>query len=657
VENIGMEYIDEILSRYKRNLDNYLNYNPKIPSLITPKFIPRNGSKKAITPKQLIQSNEGIAIIGDTGCGKSVAQTFLAKFLLKKENEKRIPLFIKDEIKYALNNQKEKNIGNIITHIFDKFNRFIDTKNSNHASEVLKKLAEESRLVIFIDGIDEIDRTLKSKSGDGIVFYLNQVIMKLPYLSRCQFIVSSRKNRYEDCKMEMWNNKYEPIHWDKKRIFQYFNISPEIIAIFTSTRKKKTLLNLFRLPMFCYLTYQLVKGQSDFLNEEVDQKRMEEVLPAEHTYLYTRFLTKSWLRRDAVKDKEVLLEALSFLAPKISGHYTGEDEIWSSFQEYFGIELNKAKEIYSGLVDAGIILREDDKDYVKFSHESYREYFVAYRIFKLLISFKERKNEFFKDVGNLTEKGRSFFDEIGSVLPTVEIYTFLRDLSSGYIHTRKQFPGKRGLKFYDVLVILDVALRGYEQDLKKRKAPDEIKNIFIVLLQLIRGYLYRKSDDKIASNIDESLDKIKATLQTCCRKEDIILRREAAATLAGLDNRSELEKVIADMIDNKDFYNYHRSFIYKVWGVVEGDQDKIRNASRTAWEIINSNEGHRPKLKILNIFSLAQFSNQQNDIYKLEELKKENEKKKRENNQEYDEFLNWVIDESIKLIERRIKRK
>jgi hypothetical protein len=110
------------------------------------------------------------------------------------------------------------------------------------------------------------------------------------------------------------------------------------------------------------------------------------------------------------------------------------------------------------------------------------------------------------------------------------------------------------------------------------------------------------------------------------------------------------------MIKDTDAYASHQAFMYKVWGVVKNDEDSVRNASKTAWEIIESNEGHRPKLRILNIFSLAQFSNLQDDITRLERLKKNNLEKKEKYGQAYDEYLTEVIDQSIKLIKKRINQ-
>lgn len=619
-----------------------------VPEFITPKFLSQSGSQRTISPKDLIKNTSGIAIIGDPGSGKSVAMTHLAMLLLSTTNEMRIPLFLTKEIEHYLDDQKEKNIEDIFIYFFNEFNKHLSTGNSHHAREVFEKLIDEERLVVFIDGIDEIDRSLKSKGGrDGIVSYLFHIFGTHQGLQRCQFIISSRINRYEECKMREWDNRYEPVLWDEKTIKIYFGKASGIKKILKTTSDRKTLLGLFQLPMFCFLTYQLSERKSNFLTESVGPKRMMDVLPDEPTYLYTRFLTKSWFQRDAVRDTEKLKEALALLGLKIPRFSSTRDQVLKDFEKHFGIGRPQAESIYGTLVDAGIIRGETQADYVKFSHESYSEYFAAYGIFTLLQSFKKNTERNSNNPGNnLAKKKKSIFDSIGYVLPTVEIYSFLRDLSSGYIHTRKEFPGGTGLRLEDVLIILQEALRKYQQELMgNKRVTDETKNLFIVLLQMIRGYLYRaETDDEIKSNIEESLEDIKKTLQDCCSKKDIILRREAAATLAGLDDGEELKKVIKMMLKDNDSYNYHKSFVSRVWGVVEGDQHAKNNARKKAWEIIKSKKGHRPKLKILNIFSLAQFSNHKDDISALEKIKNETEPSD----------LTSTIDEAIKLIRKNI---
>ncbi len=650
-----MANIEDTLVRYKEKLENHLLYDLEIPVFISPRFIRKNGSTGTITPKRLLQKKRGIAIIGEPGFGKSVAQIHLAKAVTKEKNSKSIPLFIRNDITDFSTDQKNTSNGGIIKHILDYVrDRFKGFLGADNASSVLKKLVQERRLIIFIDGIDEINIALMRKSGKGIVYYLEQIMMQIPGLSDCQFIVSCRKNRFEDCKLSMWNNWYELEPWSESKIMRYFKKHEEITKILENSEARNSLLDLFRVPLFCFLTYRLVKGPTNFLNEPVDGKKMIYLLPKETTYLYTRYLTKSIFKRVGVEDTEKLLDALSILAPKISESNCKDNEILEVFQDYFKINIQKAKEIYSKLVDLGIIYREDILAYVSFSHESYKEYFVAYHIFKLLKSFKERKNAFIR-MSEMTEEGKRWLDGIGTVLPNIGTYSFLRHLSSGYIHTRLQFPREKGLNLSDILEILQVALNRYEIDLNgKKRLPDEIKNIFIVLLQLIRGYLYQeKNDSNIKSYISDLADSIKMTLGMCCKKKDIILRREAAATLAGID-LTELKKVIDHMIGDADSYDYHRTFISKVWGVVENDTEAIRNASKIAWEIILSDEGHRPKLRMLNIFSLAQFSNLQEDIHRLEKLKSNLEERGEPEHTDY-QFLTRVIGESINRINERIK--
>jgi hypothetical protein len=626
--------------------------------LVAPRFSPVSSSEETVAQRIGVEALSGVrqnlAITGPAGSGKSIALVQLLLAIMERHPQRVPILVLPDDVKLMIGKRSEWTVSEVEECLFTSFRRvpLSSPMNEEDAKAALRVWLDESRLIFAIDAIDEIDLLFdSSKQSGGFSVLLSSLLLQDEDYRKSQFAVTARTNRYYSARIGPWP-RYELREWQLPQLEAYFKAKPSLFAAVSGSKKLQALLSR---PIMCYFMDYL--GEQ-WLDERVSFNpllpRYGDLIVSEPTFLYTRFIAHSLVERENLDERAVeLLGSISkevFLG-RLLTRTDAIELIESEIEEARGTQEGEdvktiSEHILNSFVGSTLIYRiSSENPYIRFMHESYLEYSVAYWLNRLISRFEE--NSISSIEGRLRPTDITFFAAVGGVKPTESIYSYLRDLSCGFLHrhhyTNLTVDSSK-------LIRLMSAFQSHYYEISSSIGVDRIENATTMLMQLLRGFLYNANRDNILqSQVSTHSEACKEMLTRFCAIDNIIVRSEAAVTLVGFGVRQELEELLSLMMADMVAFEQRKEHIRQIWGFDKYDRDSMDRARQIAWKIINSEQGFRPALRPLNVFQLAQFSDNEEDIDALLKLQ---ERERSKSSESRDDFLIQMIDYSVKLIRR-----
>lgn len=314
--------------------------------------------RNSIVEKQMI-------IIGDAGMGKSTTLQFIAykdaSLLLSKnidnilENEGLIPIYL--ELKLFTD--------------FDSIIEKICTK-TNIEKTIIENLLEKGKMLLLIDGLNEIDKSIKGK-------IYNQIKNTIYNYPETKLIITSRPNSYHREFDNNLSNITIPVFQLKKMNDEQINEfviknGASVKHLIENEISNKT--NLYKLMTNPLLLYMLIVVVSK------DKK-----IPENKSKIIRLFIFNLYLRERQEKDISfdidsihLLLSYLGYHTRKITGSNVGlnkENQVLPLLEKRkkeIGLDINllylleKAMELH---------LLVNDSGQISFAHEIYQEFYAA----------------------------------------------------------------------------------------------------------------------------------------------------------------------------------------------------------------------------------------------------------------------------------------
>lgn len=355
----------------KEDFDSYLNgieskFNAKRAKYISLNLLEiRNDSNepKVGLIEDILFNFSRIRILAQAGCGKTTTLEYLCYINALKFKEGKIKSF--PVLVYLSNISKGQTLINLIA------------SQINRSEEITKKLLEENRLQLFLDGLNEINTGFddrKKKISD-----INEILNIYPSLSVIitdRFEFDSQQNNYflelstfeivklNDEQINSFINKYA-INNDKKET------AKEIIA------SKKNLSHLFEKPLFLSRALEIINdknylpdGEGQIIGQFIDvillREKNEKADPLmnikDFNYIFSFLANKIYTENNSINVPIHEIKVSKFL--KEAADFFNIEHVqntgYPGYLKRIGFELE-------------IIVLNEDK--VKFFHDNYFEYF------------------------------------------------------------------------------------------------------------------------------------------------------------------------------------------------------------------------------------------------------------------------------------------
>jgi hypothetical protein len=366
-QNTDFKKLEIFNEKYQKLLDFYIE--PRLSHFYEDKAT-QTPVRKRITVDDLLKDEKPMLISGDAGSGKSTLLKQIGKLFVKKNLtsvERRIPVLLTTldifENSYSIENLLKKKI------------------EPSFENKVLSELFQEYKIQILIDSIDEFDET----NQKNILKQLNKFYNE----NRVNYIIGTRnsdkicsiaeKNLFDTYSIERFN-----LDQVKKFISSFFtdqlNKADNLIE---NLRENRIIEKLPITP----LTLSLISILYEENNYEI---------PATITDIYDNFNSLVIGRQTvsssiefidiSFKERILSLYALHLLEREQHTPLT-KDEFFEYFNNFFSgktlpIKKGSLEDVLNYLINHTGIIEMKDNKWIKFTHDSYMEYYGALEIFK-----------------------------------------------------------------------------------------------------------------------------------------------------------------------------------------------------------------------------------------------------------------------------------
>jgi hypothetical protein len=313
-------------------------------------------------------SKEPLVLLGDPGAGKSVAlrQAFLRMV------ESQITASYPSLVLFIRLGGVDFSMLNDVVGV----KQFIMNTLPKELKEHFGALVEQRRVVIFFDGMDEMDRCLYNESVKVLSDFADD------YRKSIRTVFSCRLNEFSK---EFTHRQVVLLPFDSRQIVQYFkNYLKEEFRIDGKLYRPATLLKRLKKSQFCdYIT------NPSFLNIFSVYIYSQEKWPVSLSEIYHVFF-KTYYQRylDGNQDRihlgyDTALEGLAKIAYCISTQVTG-GVISQAELTGFLVKDDFRQELFKQVLEEGskcrILTIEESENgtKIRFEHHRYLEYFTAY---------------------------------------------------------------------------------------------------------------------------------------------------------------------------------------------------------------------------------------------------------------------------------------
>lgn len=312
---------------------------------------------------KILEINNCLVISATAGSGKSTL--FKRLFTRILEDGNYIPLFVE------LRNLNDLKIG-----VFQYISQTLLGMNTNGTNDIVSKLLDEGKVILLLDGYDEIDRDLR-----GAI--TKEIINISETFGNSYFLVSSRPDEEE---FLSWNNfsviDVLPMSKEQAMLLISKIKYEEIVKIKFLEEVDKILYHehqefvsnplLLTIMLMTFSQYAEVPNKIHIFYEQAFETLFNKHDATKAVYTRDRFTN---LPIDDFKKVLSAFSALSYLKGNSSFDYKKTIEFLKSAREVTRIEFNEDA-LLKDLLKSVCILAKDGLFYT-FSHRTFQEYFTA----------------------------------------------------------------------------------------------------------------------------------------------------------------------------------------------------------------------------------------------------------------------------------------
>ncbi|MCP5007096.1 MAG: SUMF1/EgtB/PvdO family nonheme iron enzyme [Planctomycetes bacterium] len=387
-----------------------------MPEIFIPLYADAHANKekeKAINIEKLVEQKESLVVAGQPGSGKTTLIKHLAYTILEQKNEYGfkdcLPLLILlSGLQIAVKKLEQIDSGQTIPgvpfaeEILIKY--FEETGNGLNI-ETVRAYAEKEKLILLIDGLDEIEEAIRAPIISSLVDYRNKYNIKIVLAGRPSGIDYKVREKFANESQVTINNLNElQINEFLSKWFDHIPAMKEkgltVKDIEEEIRSHDHIRELIETPLMltaiCVLYYN---------GGRVPDQRAE---------LYEKFINNLLFNRFEREEAKTVRKFLMALACKVHSQTnhkerkryfnkrTGTDELKVI---YPGDGAEELEERFNIIVQRCGLLKEEDRKYL-FWHLSFQEFLTA-RYFNTLSAIKEEsvadywQNSWYKEVVRL----------------------------------------------------------------------------------------------------------------------------------------------------------------------------------------------------------------------------------------------------------------
>ncbi len=387
-----------------------------MPEIFIPLYTDGHGNKekeKTVNIEKLVEQKDSLVIAGQPGSGKTTLIKHLAYTILEPKNEYGfkdcLPLFILlSDLQIAVKKLEQIDSGQTIPGVpfAEKFliKYFEETGNGLNL-EIVKAYAEKGKLILLIDGLDEIEESIREPVISSLVDYRNRYNTKIVLTGRPSGIDYKVREKFANESLVTINNLNElQINEFLAKWFDHIPAMKEkgltVKDIEVEIQGHDHIRELIETPLMltaiCVLYYN---------GGRVPDQRAE---------LYEKFINNLLFNRFEREEAKAVRKFLMSLACKVHSQTnheerkrffdksTGTDELKVI---YPGDGAEELEERFNMIVQRCGLLKEEDHKYL-FWHLSFQEFLTA-RCFNTLSAIKEEavagywQNSWYKEVVRL----------------------------------------------------------------------------------------------------------------------------------------------------------------------------------------------------------------------------------------------------------------
>ena len=325
--------------------------------------------RKRIEIEKLIDEKKNMIISGDAGTGKTTLLRKIGEKLISKNTEgtvKNIPIFIS------------------ITEIFEyefQIEKIIKEKLSGNFGEIRESFFYDYNVILLVDSIDELD----TENQKAIIVELSTLNSK----GKIRYVIGTRNQEkisslFDDDGFNIYqidNFNNEQI---KKFVSQFFLGKQNRADQLIDSLKENRIIE--RMPI-TPLTLSLISILYEENNLEIPAT-IADIYDNFNSLIIGRSTVTSRIQFIDISFKERILSLYAlYLLEKEGNKPLTKDEFFTHFLTYYQgktlpIKKGTLEEVLDYLIEHTGILVIKDKKWVKFSHDSYMEYYAAVEIFK-----------------------------------------------------------------------------------------------------------------------------------------------------------------------------------------------------------------------------------------------------------------------------------
>ncbi len=325
--------------------------------------------RKRIEIDGLIKDKKNQIISGEAGTGKTTVLKKIGEKLIKKNAEseaKNIPIFIS------------------ATEIFEnnyKVLPLIENCILKHFEEINDSFYKKYKVTLLIDSIDELDKEQQKKilSELGVLSEVKGIKYVIGTRNHDKIAALIDKNGINIYQIEKFNNDQI-----KRFVAQFFHDKKSKADELVDSLKENRIIE--RMPI-TPLTLSLISILYEENNLEVPAT-IADIYDNFNSLIIGRSTVTSRIEFIDISFKERILSLYALHIIERDGHKPlTKEEFYKYFEDYYEgktlpLKEGKLEEVLEYLIEhTGILVVKDDK-WIKFSHDSYMEYYAALEIFK-----------------------------------------------------------------------------------------------------------------------------------------------------------------------------------------------------------------------------------------------------------------------------------
>jgi nucleoside-triphosphatase THEP1 len=469
-------------------------YQKLLDIFIEPRIYYTYEDKKSKTPVRkkidiefLLSDLDNEIITGDAGTGKTTLLKKIGEELIKSNssnNKRNLPIFLSTTEIY----ENDFDIADLI-----------ERKISEHF-EINDSFYKSYKIVLLIDSIDELEKNIQKRILKDLISLTKSKNIKFVLASRNseRLMSSITKNGIKIFQLDKFNNDQI-----KKFISRFFlsdsNKADELVDALKENRI------IERMPI-TPLTLSLISILYEENNLEIPAT-IADIYDNFNSLIIGRATATSRIEFIDISFKERILSlyALHVLEKKNNTPLT-QNEFIEYFSNYFKgktlpIKKGTLEDVLQYLIEhTGILIIKENK-WIKFSHDSYLEYYAALEIFKhqrekeVLLSQNFLKHNWQNTAIFYAGKSKDLPNFLENILETLKKANTLQDsfmgvLGAGYI-LQALYQTDNVLRKKVVLQALDLSINTYETTTKLASDNSALfKNYNIPILQLLNLFYF-----------------------------------------------------------------------------------------------------------------------------------------------------------------------